>query len=135
MPRERRNNHSLKELAENLRPIIVDENIPKDVREWLSKNGFDIVNVSEIHLRSGKDYAIAEYAARNGIAVITLDKDFALMYHMFQKGTLTIIIIRAKPATPANIIETLTAAQKRINLKEIRNKLVIITKKRIRIIS
>jgi hypothetical protein len=54
---------------------------------------------------------------------------------MFQKGTLTIIIIRAKPATPANIIETLTAAQKRINLKEIRNKLVIITKKRIRIIS
>jgi predicted nuclease of predicted toxin-antitoxin system len=135
MPRERRNNHHLKELAQHLRPIIVDENIPRDVKEWLAKNGFDIVNVSEIHLRSGKDYAIAEYAARNDIAIITLDKDFGLMYRMFQKGTLTIIIVRAKPATPANIIETLKATQQRINLNEIQGKLVIITKKRIRIIS
>jgi predicted nuclease of predicted toxin-antitoxin system len=118
-----------------LRRIIVDENIPRDVREWLAKNEFDVVNVSEIHLGSSKDYAIAEYAARNGIAIITLDKDFALMYRMFQKGTLTIIIIRAKPATPANIIETLKATQQRINLNEIQGKLVTITKKRIRIVS
>jgi predicted nuclease of predicted toxin-antitoxin system len=118
-----------------LRPIIADENIPRDVKEWLAKNGFNVVSVSDINLRSGKDHAIAEYAARNGLAIITLDKDFALMYRMFQKGTLTIIIIRAKPATPANIIEALKIAQKRINLKAIQNKLVIITKKRIRIIS
>jgi len=118
-----------------LRPIIADENIPRDVKEWLAKNGFNVVSVSDINLRSGKDYAIAEYAARNGLAIITLDKDFALMYRMFQKGALTIIIIRAKPATPANIIDTLNVAQKRINLNEIQNKLVIITKKRIRIIS
>jgi len=118
-----------------LRRIIVDENIPRDVREWLAKNGFAVVNVSEIHLRSGKDYAIAKYAARNGIAIITLDKDFALMYRMFQKGTLTLIIIRAKPATPANIIETLNTAQQKIRLNEIQSKLVIITKKRIRITS
>ena len=118
-----------------MRQIIVDENIPRDVREWLAKNGFDIVNVSEIHLKSAKDYAIAEHAARNSIAIITLDKDFAQMYRRFQKGTLSVIIIRANPATPANIIETLNTAQQRINLNEIQNKLVIITKKRIRIIS
>ena len=115
--------------------IIADENIPRDVKEWLAKNGFNVISVSDINLRSDKDYAIAEYAARNGIAIITLDKDFALMYRMFQKGALTIIIIRAKPATPANIIEILKIAQKRINLKTIKNKLVIITKKKIRIIT
>ena len=118
-----------------MRQLIVDENIPKDVREWLTKNGFDTVNVSQIHLKKAKDYALAEFAAKNSMAIITLDKDFAQIYRMFQKGTLTVIIVRAKPATPANIIEALNVAQQRINLGEIQNKLVIITKKRIRIIS
>ena len=126
---------SKKELAELLRQIIVDENIPRDVIEWLTKNGFNTVNISQTHLKSAKDYAIAEYAAKHSIAIITLDKGFAQMYRTFQKAILTVIIIRANPATPANIIEALNAAQQKINLNEIQNKLVIITKKRIRIIS
>jgi len=36
---------------------------------------------------------------------------------------------------PANIIEALNVAQQKINLSEIQNKLVIVSKKRIRIIS
>ena len=118
-----------------MRLVLVDENVPRDVREWLTKNGFKTVNVSQIHLKRTNDYAIAEYAARNSIAIITLDKGFAQMYRMFQKGTLTVIIVRANPATPANIIEALNVAKQKINLGEIQNKLVIITKKRIRIIS
>ena len=43
-----------------MRPIIADENIPRDVKEWLAKNGFNVVSVSDINLRSDKDYAIAE---------------------------------------------------------------------------
>jgi hypothetical protein len=65
-----------------------------------------------------------------------MDIDFAqIYYHTLPKDSFTVIVIRAKPATPVNIIENLKAAQKRINLNEIQNKLVIITKKRIRIIS
>lgn len=115
--------------------IIVDENIPSDVREWLTKKGFNPINVSQTHLKSAKDYAIAEYAAKNNIPIITLDKGFAQIYRIFQKDTLTVIIIKANPATPANIIETLNAAQQKIDLKETRNKLIIITKKKIRIIT
>ena len=118
-----------------MRQIIVDENIPKDAREWLTKNGFDIISVSQIHLKKAKDHAIAEYAARNSITLITLDKGFAQTYRMFQEGTLTVIIIRANPATPTNIIETLDVAKQKIDLNTIQNKLVILTKKRIRIIS
>jgi hypothetical protein len=44
------------------------------------------------------------------------------------------MIIKANPPTPINIIETLNSAQVKLNLKEIENKLVIITKKKIRII-
>ena len=116
--------------------MIVDENIPKDVEEWLSKKGFETVNVSKLALRSAKDHIIAEYAVKNKLAIITLDKGFAQLYRTFQKGTsLTVIIVKANPPTPINIIETLNLAQSKTNLKEIKNKLVIITKRKIRIIS
>ncbi|MGA3290774.1 MAG: DUF5615 family PIN-like protein [Candidatus Bathyarchaeia archaeon] len=114
--------------------MIVDENVPRDVREWLSKKGFEIINVSQIHLKGAKDHVIAEYAAKNKIAIVTLDRGFAQVYRTFQKGTLTVMIIKANPPTPINIIETLNSAQVKLNLKEIENKLVIITKKKIRII-
>ena len=118
-----------------MRQILADENVPKDAREWLTKNGFYVIDVSEIHLERAKDYAIAEYAARNSMALITLDKGFAQLFRLFPKGALTLIVVKANPATPANIIEILNIAKQKINLNEIRSKLVILTRSRIRIIS
>jgi predicted nuclease of predicted toxin-antitoxin system len=118
-----------------LAKILVDENVPRDVREWLSKKGFETINVSEIHLKSAKDNVIAEYAVKNKMAIITLDKGFAKVYRTFQKGALGVIIIKANPPTPINIIETLSSAQNKLNLKETPNKLVIVSKKKIRIIT
>ncbi len=114
----------------------MDENIPKDVEEWLSKKGFEIVTISKLQLKSAKDHVIMEYAIKNKMAIITLDKGFAQLYRAFQKATpVTIMIVKANPPTPFNLIETLNLAQNKINLKEIQNKLVIITKKKIRIIT
>ena len=116
--------------------MIMDENIPRDVQEWLSKKGFETVNVSKLLLKSAKDNIIAEYAVKNKMSIITLDKGFAQLYRTFQKGaSLTVIIIKANPPTPFNIIETLNLAQNKIKLEEIQNKLVIITKRKIRIIT
>lgn len=115
--------------------ILIDENIPRDVKEWLKKKGFDTISISQTHLKSAKDYAVAEYAAKNNLPIITLDQGFAQIYRLFQKGTLTIIIVKAKPATSANIIENLNAAQQKIDMMEIKHKLIIITKRKIRIIS
>ena len=42
--------------------MIVDENIPRDVEEWLSKKGFETVNVSKLLLKSAKDHVIVNYA-------------------------------------------------------------------------
>ena len=41
--------------------IIVDENIPRGVREWLLNRGFEVTNVVQVHLKSAKDLTIAEY--------------------------------------------------------------------------
>jgi predicted nuclease of predicted toxin-antitoxin system len=114
---------------------IVDENIPRDAKEWLIKKGFEIVSLSQTPLKSAKDFEVVEYAAKNSMAIITLDRGFSKLYHTFKKQQITIIIIRVKPATPTNIIDILNAAQQKINLKEAKNKLIIISKSKIRIIT
>ncbi len=115
--------------------LIVDESLPRDAVEWLLKKGFDLIRVSQTPLKGTKDLAIAQFALKNHLAIITMDKDFSQIYRTFKKDKITVIIIRAKPATPENIIETLNIAQQKIDLKEIRNKLIIISKKRIRIVT
>jgi predicted nuclease of predicted toxin-antitoxin system len=115
--------------------LLIDENVPKKVREWLKDKGLQITNVSEINLRTAKDYAIAEYAAKNNMTILTLDMDFAKIYHILKKGTLSVIVIRANPATASNILETLIIGQQKINLQSIKNELIIITKHKIRIVS
>ena len=115
--------------------IIIDENIPKDVIDWLLKEGFEVTSISQTPLKGTKDYSIAEYAAKNKMTILTMDKDFSQLYNFFKKDQITIIIVRAYPATPANIIEVLSAAQKRMNLKEAKDKLVVISRKKIRTIT
>lgn len=114
--------------------ILADENIPASTIEWLKRKGFNVTRTSEISLKGAKDNTIAEYAAKNNMTILTLDTDFAHIYHSIYKGKLTVIVVKVKPATPTNIIETLHTALKKIKIDEVQNKLVIITKKRIRII-
>jgi predicted nuclease of predicted toxin-antitoxin system len=67
--------------------ILIDENVPNNVKEWLKSKGLNITNVSETSLKKAKDYAIAEYAAKNNMTILTLDTDFAQIYHTLKKGT------------------------------------------------
>jgi hypothetical protein len=69
------------------------------------------------------------------MTILTLDTDFAQIYHNSPKGTLGVIVIRANPSVPAVILDTLIRAHEKINLKKTHNQLVIITKRKIRIIS
>ena len=115
--------------------IIVDENIPRDVREWLVKRGFEITSVNQVHLKSAKDQDIGDYAVKNNLTIVTLDNHFAQIYRTLRKDQITIIIIKAKPATPVNIMKTLEATQEKIDLKTVKSKLIIISKRRIRIIT
>jgi predicted nuclease of predicted toxin-antitoxin system len=115
--------------------LLVDESVTRTVREWLRKQGFDMVNVCDIGLKGARDQEIANYAEKNLMTILTLDTDFAQIYHNSPKGTLGVIVIRANPSTPAVILEILNKAHEKINLKKIDNKLLIITKRKIRIIS
>lgn len=109
--------------------------MPKNVREWLKNKGLNIATVSETSLKQAKDFAIAEYAAKNDMTILTLDTDFAQIYHTLKKGTLSVIVIKADPATATNILQTLIAGSKKVDLNKTENKLIIISNKRIKMVS
>ena len=113
----------------------MDENIPESVTRYLNTQGFKTLSLSEDFLKSAKDSVIAEYAAKKGMQVLTLDSDFARLYHNIFRGRITVLLIKANPTTAENIIRILDAALEKIGKIETQNKLLIITKKRIRIIS
>ena len=115
--------------------ILVDENVPMSVMEWLKKRGLNVIRVSEAGLIGAKDENIAKYAAKNKMIILTLDTDFAYIYHNIFPGSLTVIVVRVKPPTPINIIEALNKTLKKIKLDELQKKLAVITKRKIRIIT
>jgi predicted nuclease of predicted toxin-antitoxin system len=113
----------------------VDENIPESVAKYLTTRGFKTYKISEDFLKSAKDSVIAKYAAEKGMQVLTLDSDFAKLYHNIFRGRITVLLVKANPTTSENIISILDLALEKLRKTEIQNKLVIITKNRVRIIS
>jgi len=115
--------------------IIVDENVPESVAKYLETRGFKVHRVSEDFLKSAKDSVIAQYTAKKGMHVLTLDSDFAKLYHNLFRGKITVLLVKANPPKAENIISILDSALDTMRKTDIQNKLLIITKKRIRIIS
>jgi predicted nuclease of predicted toxin-antitoxin system len=115
--------------------LLVDESVTKNIREWLRKQGFDAINVSDTALKGARDSEVASYAAKNRLTIFTLDTDYAQIYHNSPKWTLGVIVIRVGPSTPDALLEMLIKANQKINLKNIHNQLAIVTKRKMRIIS
>jgi predicted nuclease of predicted toxin-antitoxin system len=114
--------------------FLVDESVTRKIREWLKNKGFETINVSDLYLKGARDQVVADYAAKNRLVIITLDTDYAQIYHNLPKGTLGVIVVRANPSTPSNILDILVKAHEKVNLKKTGNQLIIITKRKIRII-
>jgi len=115
--------------------ILVDENVPTSVVEWLKKKGLNAIRASETGLRGARDENIAKYALKNKMTILTLDTDFAYIYHNIFPHSLTVIVVRVKPPTPNNIIEALNTTLKKIKPHDIEKKLTIITKRKVRIVA
>lgn len=116
-------------------PVLIDQNIPKRVTDWLKQKGFEVVILADVNLRGAPDKEIAEFAVQNHLSVLTQDVDFAKLYHTLYRRQLAVILVNTKEGTAQSVIQALTKAQLKIDLKNIRNKLLIITERRIRIVS
>ena len=114
--------------------LLVDENVPVSVVEWLKNKGLNVRRVSEVGLKGVENGEIARYAIKNDVVILTLDTDFAHIYHDVFRHSLGIIVVKVKPPTAINIIEALDKTLRKIKLDEFDKKLTIITKRKARMI-
>ena len=96
---------------------------------------FETVILADVNLRGAPDRNIAEFAVQNHMAVLTQEVDFAKLYHSLYRRELTVILVNPKEGTAQSVIQALTKAQLKINLKSLQNRLLIITERRLRIVS
>ena len=87
------------------------------------KRGLSVQRVSQIGLKGERDEKVARFAVKNKLVILTLDLDFARIYHDVFHGSLGVIVVRVKPSTPFYIIEALDATFKKIKLDEIQKNL------------
>ena len=114
--------------------FLVDENLPISLRDAIRLAGFTAHRLSDVGLKGAKDSAVAEYASDKKLILVTLDKDFGYIYHKLYKGRLTVILLRVKPPTPVKLSETMSKLIRELDLSKHIGKLIIVTRKRIRII-
>ena len=109
--------------------------MPMRVRDWLKQKGFVTVILADVNLRGAEDKKIAEFAMKNRMTVLTQDADFAKLYHALYRRKLAVILVKTKEGTTQSIIQALSTASLRIDLKNTQDTLVIITRKRLRVVS
>jgi predicted nuclease of predicted toxin-antitoxin system len=103
--------------------------------DWLNQKGFEVVTLADANLRGSADKKIAVFAMQNDMVILTQDVDFAKMYHTLYRRKLTVILVSTKEGTAQSIIQALDKVQLKLNLKNVQNQLLIVTKRRIRIVS
>lgn len=61
--------------------LLIDQNVPDSIAQFLRERGHDVALVRDTLGRAAPDQLIELTAAREGLIVVTLDKDF----HRFRK--------------------------------------------------
>jgi predicted nuclease of predicted toxin-antitoxin system len=73
--------------------FLADENVEKPVVDWLRKNGFDVLFVTEF-AKSSTDDELLERAKRDSRILLTNDKDFGELVFLQRKSSAGVILMR-----------------------------------------
>lgn len=83
--------------------VLLDENIPRRVGEWISQHGHDTARVPT-GLKNG---AVMELARREARVLVTRDQDFADRFHYPPAQSPGLIVLRIHPPTQDRLITAL----------------------------
>ena len=66
-------------MPEESRRILLDQNVPQALSEWLRENlpGWEIQHVNELGFQGKTDEFLYLWAQENGAIIVTYDEDFA----------------------------------------------------------
>jgi predicted nuclease of predicted toxin-antitoxin system len=56
--------------------LLIDNNLPPSLVDWLSEHGIRAMHVSSVGLANESDSAVWEYAQENVLSIMTKDTDF-----------------------------------------------------------
>jgi len=114
--------------------FLLDENVPTSLAKLLLERGYEARRLAEVSLRGAEDEAVAEYAADRGLILVTLDKDFGLLYRRLYEGGITIILLRVDPPTPERVVRVMSRLLRSVNLREARGRLIVAPERKVRIV-
>ena len=66
--------------------FLIDENIPKELGNFLKNKGFKIELINSNKHKGKSDKEVFEYAVKNGYTIITFDADFCSFKKLFHCG-------------------------------------------------
>jgi predicted nuclease of predicted toxin-antitoxin system len=113
--------------------LFLDQNIRIEIAEPLRKDGHTVVHATEAGLRERDDERLFRWAVENRLTLVTFDVDFADRAYWGREPHLGIVRLRLEPQTPEHVLPILRRFLGAYSPEDMRNALVILTEKKIRI--
>lgn len=112
--------------------IFTDECVNKDVIEILGSKGFRIIDISGAALRGASDTQIFAYVIQHNYIFLTFDKDFSNILRFDIKNSAGVVIVYVEDMSKEEIRNTTLNFFEKFAKTQIKGRLFIIEKNRIR---
>lgn len=116
--------------------LLLDENLPPSLAEFLRTLNYDAASVSEAHLTGKEDAVIIAWAKKNKRVILTQDLGFGVVYAQLPSSP-SVILIRTKIGTTEVLCSILRSLHASSTLRKLHptGQLVVATEKKIRELS
>lgn len=115
--------------------VLLDQNVPRAVRDWLraQRPGWTVVHTSDVGLTGKKDPEVFAWAQSAGAVVVSFDEDFADRRSFPAGRHHGVVRLRVWPTTIEETQSALARLLAEVSEDEIPGSLVIIGRHRIRV--
>lgn len=113
--------------------LFLDQNIRIEIAESLRQDGHTVVHATEAGLRVRADEFLFRWAVENGYTLVTFDADFAERAYWGREPHPGMVRLRLEPQTPEHVLPVLRRFLATYPPEQIKNALVILTEKKVRI--
>lgn len=96
--------------------FLLDENIPKEIGDFLKEKGFKVESINSNKHKGKSDKEVFEYTVKNKYTIITFDADFCSFKKEYHYG---IIKLNGKLKAPKEILIKVINYYKSKNIKDL----------------
>lgn len=113
--------------------LLLDENIPFELTQILSKFGHDVKHVYDAGLSGKDDTRIIDYVKNQKRIFITMDLDFANIIHYPPQQHCGIVVVRINKTSKTKLIQIIKTFIQTLDENEIFKALIIVEENKFRI--